>query len=358
MLTPTYLNIPSWLLAHLAELDKTDVGLLREVISAPGDRLACIAAALAIASDCSHQDRSKVFVMHLRESSCRSLLTYCAQGDLPPSFLPLLRKSSTSIQSPNFYLSLLNWLRGNPSPAKLKALHYAKSFTLKTLAVLDALDPIAIHVNTLAFVPNVYNARILNAQIRFVRACCPSVSEKEIGWHVRRLGKAYNAAWNEFHSGGEYFDKPNQFITGFINRLRFPDAPMNPCDEVDLLDTPKKMIDASLRFRNCLRDKIIDVARGERYYFIWRSSVGDAIVELRIEPPTGVRLNDIRAARNSEVPPLVRDEVVRFLEGQGIPDLPSWEDFLLEDIDSYHGEDFLKSWKQLSEDEEPSLQAA
>ncbi|WP_152338538.1 hypothetical protein [Pseudorhizobium banfieldiae] len=342
-------SIPLWLLRHLAVLDAIDPGLLSDVINAPDDRLPIIAAALAIASENPRVECDETLASHVRKSNRRRLLEYCASGHVPDGLYSLLSKAAPAIRSSSFYITLLKWLQAKPTWPKLKALHHAENFTLTTLAVLDHLDPVAIHANTLAFVPNIYNARILNAQIAFVRACCPDVTEKEIGSQVRRLGSAYKKAWNDFREDG-YFDKPNQLVSLFINRIKFPRAPIHAQNNVVLLDTPKKMTAASVRYRNCLREKIMDVARGERYYFIWQSSDQDVVVELRIEPPIGVRLNDMKAAGNSDVVPSVREDIVNFLETQKIPDLPSWEDYLLEDLDSHYGEEFLKSWEQLRTD--------
>lgn len=343
-------SIPLWLLRHLAVLDAIDPGLLSSVINAPSERLPIVAAALAIASENPRIEWDEGLASHIRNSNRRRLLEYCASGDLPDGLLPLLRKAGPAIRSSSFYITLLKWLQAKPSWPKLKALHHAENFTLTTLAVLDHLDPVAIHGNTLAFVPNIYNARILNAQIAFVRASCPDVSEKEIGVQVRRLGLAYKKAWEEFRRGDEYFDKPGQLVSAFVNKINFPDPPIDAPSNVTLLDTPKKMTAASVRYRNCLREKIMDVARGERYYFIWQSSDQDVVVELRIEPPIGVRLNDMKGAGNCDVIPSVREDIIAFLETQKIPDLPSWEDYLLEDLDSHYGEEFLKSWEQLRSD--------
>jgi hypothetical protein len=358
LITPIDIHVPSWLLGYLATLDAIDPGLLRDVILGRRERLPFVAAATAVFHDDPQVKDDATLAHHIRKSSNRRLLEYCTLNDPPESFLSLVRKADQIAGSPRFYVELLKWLRAKPTKQKLKTLHHSKSFTLKTLAVLDHLDPVALHVNTLAFVPNVYNARILNAQINFIRASCPDVSDKEIGMQVRRLGLAYKRAWDKFKNDGGYFDKPGQLIAAFVSRVKFPSPPFEAQDNVILLDTPKKMMAGSLRYRNCLRDKVMDVARGERYYFVWQSPTQDVVVELRIEQPIGIRLNDLQASGNGPVSQVVRREVTKFLADQGIADLPSWEDFLLEDMDSYHGEEFLKNWQELCSDELPQLQQA
>lgn len=347
MIANRLMNIPAWYIEALIELNKYEYGLIEEILSSNGGRKQIAAAAISFQRHGGTVSIGSLASL-LKHSKSSKVLNQCLGSALPGEFIPLISKQQDQIRQPSFYIGLAKWLSDHKSPSKLKALRHARSFSLTTLDILDALDPVAIQPMTLSFIPNVHNAYILNSQIAFLRSCCGTITDTDLRLQIRRLGQSYGRAWKKFYEGTTYFDKPQELINAFKNRMVFPAAPIRPSKEVILLDSAKQMSRAGLKYRNCLSDKILSVVRQERYYFIWRSPLEDAIVELRNDPPVGFRLNEVEAAGGGEVASETTAAITEFLHRHGIPTLPPWEDCLLEDVDSFHKRHFLKSWDQIS----------
>nr|WP_250810304.1 hypothetical protein [Neorhizobium tomejilense] len=346
MITNQMEDFPAWYIQALLELNKFESGIMEEILSSRGGRKQIAAAAVSFQRH-SGTVSAESLASLLRFSKSSDVLKECL-GALPSEFIPSIYKQKDEIRQPSFYIGLAKWLSDQKSPSQLKALRHARRISLTTLAILDALDPVAIQPMTLSFIPNLHNAHILNSQIKFLRSCCSGITDDDLRLSIRRLGQSYGRAWKQFHEGATYFEKPPEIINFLKNKLVFPAAPIRPSKEILLLDSAKKMKWAGLKYRNCLGDRILSVVRQERYYFIWRSPPNDVIVELRNDPPVGFRVNEMESAGGGEVASETRAAISEFLHSYGIPTLPPWEDCLLEDVDSFHRRHFLRSWDQIS----------
>lgn len=338
--------LPGWMTRPLLELEAQSPGFICDYLATPGRRRQALAAALALLEERRKEDAclEPALVETLRGGSCRDMLRRVA-GQVHPAFLPLLDKEPEIIRERGFYTGLHRWLLSAPSAESLKALRHVRRFNLVTLEVLDTLDPVAVHPVTLDFIPNVHNARILNAQIALCRKAAPKLSEATLRRHIETLGRKYRQALRSLEHDRDWFDQPDEFYEGLQRHFVFPAPPIRVRKPLKALRTGRQMQQAARSFRNCLGSCIADVVKEKAYFFIWTEEP-QAVVKLVADRPLGWRIDAILAAENSPPARTQQRLIRRHLREAGALDQPAWDTCLLEDIHDIDAESFLREWEK------------
>lgn len=346
-------GIPNWLLTPLLSLEQAHPGVLASFLKAPAPRRNLIAAVIAVHTEIDKplqlQAAAELATLIKHVKTRRIARAYMA-CEIAGTFSSLVMKDAGHIKERVFYRTLRTWLEKGQSPRNLKALAHSQNFSLATLQVLDLLDPVAIMPVTLTFVRNAHQARIFNAHLRFVRSVCGLNSDHELQTHIKILGRDYAVAFREFDGGANsWFNKPNDLPDRLIKRAKFPAPPFPTDSRLIPIASASKMVETALRYRNCLRRHIIDVVTGDRYYAFYRnSSPAYPILEFINDRPVGWRLASINGIEEEEVAVEAAAEIIADIERLGIPYIPSWQTDLLDDVDSWRGSSFWRSWDEAS----------
>ncbi|WP_146140206.1 hypothetical protein [Alsobacter soli] len=250
-------------------------------------------------------------------------------GQVPPPGLlgTLARLGSQPLPLPGSYERLVGIFKSRSPLDRQRAKvlgQISGPIAVEMLRVLHVLDPIFLHPAVVANV-NVPTAYAANAALRWVREHCSTASDANIResfvLFARGGLKRWLRAWAERMTRLP-FEPPVNFASGFIPLASGP-----------------AMLDAGRRFRNCLAEKVPEVALGRRYYvelMKGHSSAG-AIVELsRIS--TGWLLASVYGPNNDRVPLPLQEEIRIMLRNAGIsvPDhAPGDPDYLAKLAESF-----------------------
>ncbi len=106
--------------------------------------------------------------------------------------------------------------------------------------------------------------------------------------------------------------------------LRVPEPPIHASGVCQPICSADELARAARRFRNCLRNFIPDVIRGEMYFYVWH---GDetAVIQLKPERPFGWLVNEIWGVQNRRPSRDCRDTIQRHFQQAGAHCRPNIE---------------------------------
>ncbi|MGB0921372.1 MAG: hypothetical protein ACPG1C_08630 [Alphaproteobacteria bacterium] len=88
-----------------------------------------------------------------------------------------------------------------------------------------------------------------------------------------------------------------------VRGLRFPAPPFTGISQAVPLDDPRKLMNAGLTYRNCLRGAtalLIEVCMGETYFYEWHGEE-QAILQLGYHPVWGWQISEVKKSGNESV---------------------------------------------------------
>jgi hypothetical protein len=140
--------------------------------------------------------------------------------------------------------------------------------SMSTVNIVLTLDEAALHPEFVGALKNEQAAAALNAGLGLIRKTCSTVISDDIRQALHKAGNSFCAI---------------KFVEKFL--LRKMDTPPGPRplmaddDVFELLDHGPSLLRASRRFRNCLRQKAIQVATGKAAFAVTRDK--DIAFEMR-----------------------------------------------------------------------------
>ena len=340
-------TLPNWIMPTVLQLDSYNPGFLATLLREPSKRRQAIATIAAFEVQITPE------LAHLALNTPLETLLGACLPQLPEHYLPLILKNNWQVQPKAFYCGLANWLKNQPSRQQLKTLYQMSQFSLSALEVLDRLDPVAIMPATMSFVPNAYNADVMNMQIDFVRRLVPDVTDHQLKQAIKALAFEFEKTFNKLRRDDFILETPPGLANRFYKRINLPRAPLKPHPNLTPLNSAPLLVEAGRKYNNCLEDRILQVLMLRKYYYIWQDAASDSedicIIELITDDPIGWRIETLEAPSSQDVKPDLAARVKQDLKDAGAIDGPSWirDDFLC-DLFEADAKDFAARWNTLN----------
>jgi hypothetical protein len=169
--------------------------------------------------------------------------------------------------------------------AKAELLTATGLVTERKLVVLGALDPRWVLRGVLERIDSGIAANEANRALRWVQSVCSTATDEVLARAIERL-------------------PPDKSLADLVNRYvrradRFPPHPAKADRDIRPIVTARDFVDAGLRHRNCLGDRIEDALMGRAAYAEFR---GEAVIEFRpLANDYGWVLHDVHGHRNASV---------------------------------------------------------
>ncbi len=336
-------DTPHWFLSALARLDRLAPGLLSETIETGAPRRQTIAAACALLNDEAFQSAD---VAQAIKTMKKGRLFRALRISVPGAFAQLVANPRFGILDRELYRFLVHWLEGDPGENVIHALRHGPKLSVGILAVADSLDPLALSPRALEVVPDIASAHGINKQIKLVRRLVDDLKEQELRTTIDAFMRDAHEFLKAVLNGDDYLEEPQSLIQRFLDRCRFPEAPLEPQPRLWPLRNAEDMRRAGSQLRNCAGELVDAVALDDCYFYVWHPEAGGppkALVRLR---RTGLlwRHEEHRAARNAELSDSEQLLMLQDLESAGAVDGEDWPPTPWVGLCRYNMDEFRKDW--------------
>lgn len=313
--------VSGWPLRTLCNLDTASPHFLGHVLLASGlkrqaifaalaefERGACkVAAALGRASGIERRD--------LFTQPARSLILLkpaqvirAIYGSVPHGLLGTLKRVGPDpFSRPGLYRDLFRLFDQPEEHERADLIRQASGkLTEERLEVVLTLDPALLHQRAFEHVMDLDEAQQANAAVRLIRATVSSATTDELRGSLAVLPQDVElSAW----------------AASWLRKLDRPLAAPPTLNDPDLVVLGlQDLRAASLRLRNCLRQRILHIASGRDCYVVATSSPG-AVAELRRTSNSRWVVAEIWGPSNERPDQRVADEMRRKLEAAGVVSL-------------------------------------
>lgn len=297
-----------WATGALVRLDDETPGVIARTLTAAPARKQAIFAALAAA-----EVKAGVFGSSddlvpaslgevLRHGRSMDILRH-ALGDVPEGLPGLLaRVGDRPLPLAKHYLALRD-LAASTDTRGADALRRGGRITFRKLEVLAALDPRWRQFNTLERIDTASEALTFNAAVAFIQSVNSKATDEAVAEAIAQM-------------------RPSSTLARLLDRLlrradHLPPHPVRVNDnELRPLVSPRDLLAAGRKYRNCLAHRLSEVAAGKIAVADFR---GEWLVEFRPMSLGGWMLRDVHGHRNGPVPLSVVAEIEAKCDEIGIP---------------------------------------
>jgi hypothetical protein len=297
-----------WATEVLVRLDDEMGGTLSRVLTAaPARRQAIFCALAAHEQNCGLQANGELIPAGLaevvRHGRAADILRH-AFSDVPEGLAGLLeRVGERPLPRAKDYFALRD-LAASEDRRSVDALIGSGRISVRKLEVLAALDARWRHANTLERIDTHGEALTFNAAVGFVQSVNSRATDEVVAQAIAAMRPSSTLA---------------RLLERFMRRAdRLPPHPVPDGDnELVPLTSPRALVQAGRRYRNCLPNRVSDVAAGKMSIAEFRQ---DALVEFRpLSLNAGWVLYAIHGERNRAVTVAVSDAVEAKCDAIGIP---------------------------------------
>jgi hypothetical protein len=244
----------------------------------------------------------------IRTQSPRKLLMEVF-GSCRDGFAGAMNKIGHAAQPPGFYLKL-HTILSDPGRRQIgNVIRQLRHLDAETLDVIEALDPLFLVPRFIDKVCSIQDARDLTQALALIKQHCRRATDEALDESIR-------------HSDGPL----SKWIEKWIMAAdRLPKPPLDPGPDFVLLDTGPKMVEAGIRYRNCLNslDKVVRALRGKAFY--WEHPQHKVIVEAKAIGPEPVwAYTRIHVFDNGSAPVRIGKEIEQQFLRAGFTSL-EWE---------------------------------
>ncbi len=298
-----------WATAALVKLDDEVPGILSRVLTAAPARRQAILAALAAYEvkagvfDVSEDLLPMSFAEVVRHGRVADILRMTF-GDVPEGLPGLLERiGERPLDRRADYLAIFQMLARNDVRAA-DALRGAGRITRRKLEVLSSLDPRWHHTHTLERLDTGAEATTFNAAVEFVQSVCSRASDETVAEAIAQM-------------------RPTSTLPRLLDRFirRADRLPVNPVpvgdNDLRPLSTTRDLLEAGLRYRNCISHRLSEVAAGKLAIAEYQTQL---LVEFRpLSLGAAWMFRDVHGPRNGPVALALIAEVEAKCDALGIP---------------------------------------
>lgn len=298
-----------WATDALVKLDDEAPGVISRTLTAAPARKQAIFAALAAAevkADVfgSSEDLVPASLGEvLRHGRSMDILRH-ALGEVPEGLPGLLaRVGDRPLPRAKDYLALRD-LAASADPRGADALRQGGRITFRKLEVLTALDARWRHVNTLERLDTNSEALTFNAAVAFIQSVNSKATDEAVAEAIAQM-------------------RPSSTVARLLDRLlrRADHLPLHPVpvneNELRPLVSPRDLLEAGRKYRNCLAHRLSEVAAGRMAVAEYQ---GEWLAEFRpLSLGAGWMLRDVHGHRNGPVPLAVVSEIEAKCDEIGVP---------------------------------------
>jgi hypothetical protein len=219
-----------------------------------------------------------------------------AYGSVPDGFVGSLAKIGHSAQPKAFYTELHSVLSDPTKGQIAQIVRQLRRIDSERLDALEALDPLFLVPRFAEKVASARDAVDLTTTLGLIRNACSRATDEALDASIR-------------HSDST----PYQWIERWLLRAdRIPHPPFDPGPDFVPLDTGPRIVEAGLRYRNCLGsrslDQIVHVLRNRAYY--WEHPRHQVIAEAEALGPKQVWVfSGVHGIANRPAPFAVSQEI-------------------------------------------------